>query len=82
MYRTNDHIAVAAAGVKSDANLLINYARIVAQRYRLSFEEEIPLEQLVRGICDKKQAYTQFGGTRPLGVSFLYAGWCDIYISF
>jgi hypothetical protein len=26
-------------------------------------------------ICDRKQGYTQFGGLRPFGVSFLWAGW-------
>ena len=28
-------------------------------------------------ICDKKQGYTQFGGLRPFGVSFLFAGYDD-----
>merc|ERR1712194_589916 len=26
-------------------------------------------------VCDLKQGYTQFGGLRPFGVSFLFAGW-------
>jgi 20S proteasome subunit alpha 3 len=26
-------------------------------------------------MCDLKQGYTQYGGQRPFGVSFLYAGW-------
>lgn len=33
------------------------------------------MEQLVRSICDYKQAYTQYGGLRPFGVSFLFAGY-------
>ena len=36
--------------------------------------ESIPVEQLVAQLCDIKQAYTQFGGKRPFGVSFLYMG--------
>ena len=35
----------------------------------------MPIEQLIVNICDKKQGYTQFGGLRPFGVSFLWAGW-------
>ena len=35
----------------------------------------MPIEQLVQSICDQKQGYTQFGGLRPFGVSFLFAGW-------
>merc|ERR1712173_41247 len=30
---------------------------------------------LVTSICDLKQGYTQFGGLRPFGVSFLIAGY-------
>ena len=59
----------------ADANILINYARQAAQRYLLTYNEDIPCEQLVRRLCDLKQGYTQHGGLRPFGVSFIYAGY-------
>lgn len=65
----------AVAGMTADANILINYARQAAQRYLLTYNEDIPCEQLVRRLCDLKQGYTQHGGLRPFGVSFIYAGW-------
>jgi 20S proteasome subunit alpha 3 len=65
----------AVAGMTADANILINYARTAAQRYLLTYNEDIPCEQLVRRLCDLKQGYTQHGGLRPFGVSFIYAGW-------
>lgn len=65
----------AVAGMTADANILISYAREVAQRYLLTYDEDIPCEQLVRRLCDLKQGYTQHGGLRPFGVSFIYAGW-------
>ena len=65
----------AVAGMTADANILINYARQAAQRYLLTYHEDIPCEQLVRRLCDLKQGYTQHGGLRPFGVSFIYAGW-------
>ena len=65
----------AVAGMTADANILINYARQNAQRYLLTYNEDIPCEQLVRRLCDLKQGYTQHGGLRPFGVSFVYAGW-------
>jgi hypothetical protein len=37
----------------------------------------MPVDQLVRSLCDTKQIITQYGGVRPFGVSLLYAGWCD-----
>ena len=59
----------------ADANILINACRLQAQRYLFQYQEPIPVDQLVRGICDTKQGYTQWGGLRPFGVSLLYAGW-------
>lgn len=75
MYKLDDHIACAVAGLTADANILINKCRLKAQRHRLTYQEAIPVEQLVRSLCDEKQGYTQFGGLRPFGVSLLYAGW-------
>lgn len=65
----------AVAGMVSDANILINYARQAAQKYLLQYNTDIPCEQLVRRLCDLKQGYTQHGGLRPFGVSFIYAGY-------
>ncbi|KAF3062298.1 putative proteasome subunit alpha type-3 [Daldinia childiae] len=31
--------------------------------------------QAAQRLCDLKQGYTQHGGLRPFGVSFIYAGW-------
>lgn len=75
IYVIDDHIICAVAGISADANILLNQARLAAQRYRLSFQEPIPIEQLMQSVCDLKQGYTQFGGLRPFGVSFLFAGW-------
>jgi 20S proteasome alpha/beta subunit len=54
--------SVWLSGLTSDANILINSARYVAQRYLYNYQEPIPVEQLVRTLCDYKQQYTQFGG--------------------
>ena len=42
---------------------------------RVRYREDIPVEELVVRMCNYKQSYTQHGGLRPFGVSFLYAGW-------
>ncbi|KAL3851526.1 hypothetical protein ACJIZ3_013408 [Penstemon smallii] len=79
MYKIDDHVACAVAGIMSDANILINTARVQAQRYTLAYQEPMPVEQLVQSLCDTKQGYTQYGGLRPFGVSFLFAGWDKNY---
>lgn len=75
MSKLDDHVTTVVAGITSDANFLIDYLRRVAQNHLISYGEPIPVEQLVQRVCDYKQSYTQGGGMRPFGVSFLYAGW-------
>merc|ERR1711972_722876 len=58
-----------------DANILINKLRVSAAQHSYTYGESMPVEQLVTSICDLKQGYTQFGGLRPFGVSFLVAGY-------
>ncbi|AET37476.1 proteasome core particle subunit alpha 3 Ecym_1230 [Eremothecium cymbalariae DBVPG len=79
LYRLNDNITVAVAGLTADAEILINTARLHAQNYLKMYNEEIPVEILVRRLSDIKQGYTQHGGLRPFGVSFIYAGYDDRY---
>ena len=79
MYTIADHVGLVVAGITADANILINNLRIYAQDHLFRFDEPIPVEQLVRRVCDLKQSYTQFGGLRPFGIAFLYAGYDDQY---
>ncbi|KAM7450808.1 Proteasome subunit alpha type-4 [Porites harrisoni] len=79
IYKLHNDLACSVAGITSDANVLTNQLRLIAQRYLLQFQEAIPCEQLVSSLCDVKQAYTQFGGLRPFGVSILYMGWDKHY---
>jgi 20S proteasome subunit alpha 3 len=75
LFTIDDHLICAVAGVTSDAAILVEKLRNDSQRYTLSYQEPIPVETLVTGLCNLKQSYTQFGGLRPFGVSFLFAGW-------
>ncbi|PFX17261.1 proteasome subunit alpha type-4-like [Stylophora pistillata] len=79
IYKLHDDLACSVAGITSDANVLTNQLRLIAQRYLLQYQEPIPCEQVVSSLCDVKQAYTQFGGLRPFGVSILYVGWDKHY---
>ncbi|KAG1681981.1 Proteasome subunit alpha type-4 [Nymphon striatum] len=81
IYKLHDDMACSVAGITSDANVLTNELRLIAQRYLLQYGESIPCEQLVSWLCDIKQAYTQYGGKRPFGVSLLYMGW-DKYFGY
>ncbi|KAL7420968.1 Proteasome subunit alpha type-3 [Cryptotrichosporon argae] len=75
IFLLNNNILAGLAGITSDANSLVNYARNSAQRHLFSYNADIPVEMLVQQLCDMKQGYTQFGGLRPFGVALLYVGW-------
>merc|ERR1711982_70889 len=62
MYKLDNHLACAVAGITADANILINTARLAAQRYTFTYDEPMPVEQMAQNLCDTKQGYTQFGG--------------------
>jgi len=79
IYKLNEDMVCSVAGITSDANVLTNELRVIAQRFQLNYGEPMPCEQLVSYLCDIKQAYTQYGGKRPFGVSILYMGWDKHY---
>ncbi|KAH9795453.1 proteasome subunit alpha type-4-A [Citrus sinensis] len=74
MYKIDDHVACAVAGIMSDANILINTARVQARRYAYAYQEPI------LSVTPSKELYTQFGGLSPFGVLFLFVGWDKNYV--
>ncbi|PLW18966.1 hypothetical protein PCANC_11839 [Puccinia coronata f. sp. avenae] len=75
IFLINGNLLSGVAGYTADANSLVNYSRNVAQGHLMSYDTDMPVEQMVKRLCDLKQGYTQFGGQRPFGVSFLIAGY-------
>lgn len=74
IFQIDDHIGVSAAGILSDARVLIERAQLKSQQYRVTYDSPIDTKDVVKDICDLKQMCTQSGGLRPFGVSLLIAG--------
>jgi proteasome alpha subunit len=70
----DEQIGCATSGLVADARVLVDYARVAAQINKITYSEKIPVELLVKKICDYKQAYTQYGGVRPFGTALLVGG--------
>ncbi len=70
----DEHIGCATSGLVADARVLVDYARIVAQINKVTYEEKISVDMLVKRVCDFKQTYTQYGGVRPFGTALLIGG--------
>ncbi len=68
------HLAVTASGLIADARVLVDLARVISQRHRITYNEAPTVESISREICDVMQRLTQIGGYRPFGVSLLIAG--------
>jgi 20S proteasome subunit alpha 2 len=69
-----DSIGMVYSGMGPDYRLLVRQARKMAQNYFLTYQEQIPISQLVQRVAGIMQEYTQSGGVRPFGVSLLICG--------
>jgi proteasome alpha subunit len=53
---------------------LVSRARVEAQVNRITYADTIPLDIMTKKICDFKQSFTQYGGSRPFGTALLIGG--------
>ncbi len=74
IFQIDDHVIATAAGILSDARVLIERAQNKAQENRVTYDSPIDTLTIVKDICALKQICTQSGGLRPFGVSLLVAG--------
>ncbi len=74
IYEVDSHIVATAAGILSDARIVVEKAQLMAQQHRVTYESPIDVESIIKEIADLKQAYTQYGGARPFGISVMVAG--------
>jgi len=74
IYEIDEHVMTSAAGILSDARLLVNHVRTNAQQHRVTYDSPVDIETVIREVSDIMQQYTQHPGIRPFGVSLLIGG--------
>ena len=74
IYEIDEHIVATAAGILSDARILIEHAQVLAQQNRITYSSPIEPISIIKMIADREQMFTQYGGARPYGVAILLGG--------
>ena len=74
IFEVDDHIIATAAGILSDARILVEHAQVLAQQNRVTYDSPIEPISVIKMIADRKQMFTQYGGARPYGVAVLLGG--------
>jgi len=71
IFKIDDHIGMAAAGLLPDARSLAEYCRENAADFRREFGRPIPIKQLCHNVAAYVHAYTRHGSIRPFGCTLL-----------
>jgi len=74
IHMIDDNIGAAGAGFTGDITLLIDHARVHAQRHRLVFEDPVDVKSVVNTIGKFMYEFTRYGGVRPLGAALIIIG--------
>ncbi|KAI6228974.1 Proteasome subunit alpha type [Aphelenchoides fujianensis] len=74
IHSIDEHVMLAFAGLSADARVLVDYARIECQSYKLTLEDPVTVGTISRYIANMKQRFTQSPGRRPFGISMLIGG--------
>lgn len=75
IFSIDDHVAAVSSGLVGDARRLIQFAREEAQDNLMHFDEPVQVKTLAKKISGVMQYFTQYGGVRPFGVSFIIGGY-------
>ncbi len=74
VYEIDSHVIGTAAGILSDARILIERSQLLAQQYRVTYDSPIDVLSIIKDLADIKQQYTQHPGVRPFGIAVMIAG--------
>jgi len=75
IFRIDDHIGIAIAGLTADARVLSKYMRTECLNHKFVYEAPLQVSRLTSSVADKSQVHTQRYGKRPFGVGLLVIGY-------
>ncbi len=77
IFKIDDNVYFISAGLAGDARKLSEEARSFAVENKYLYNEEIEIATVSKKVATITQIFTQYGGMRPYGVSFIVVGQDD-----
>lgn len=74
IHEIDEHVFASVAGITADARVLVEKSQVLAQQHRITYDSPIEPELVIKEVSNIKQQFTQYGGARPFGVSYMLAG--------
>uniref|UniRef100_A0A0K0DZY5 Proteasome subunit alpha type n=1 Tax=Strongyloides stercoralis TaxID=6248 RepID=A0A0K0DZY5_STRER len=74
IHKIDEHVMIAFAGLSADARVLVDYARLECQTYKMTLEDPVTVAYIARFLANTKQRFTQSPGRRPFGISMIVGG--------
>jgi len=74
IFEIDSHIIGTAAGILSDARVLVERGQLISQQHRVTYDSPVDVVSIIKDISDIKQQFTQHPGVRPFGVAIMIAG--------
>lgn len=75
LFKIDDHMAIAIAGLTADGRVLSRYMRSECINHQFVYETPMNVGRLVTQVADKAQVCTQRSWKRPYGVGLLVGGY-------
>src|SRR3989344_7908872 len=57
IYEIDEHVMCSAAGIISDARILVNHLRVNAQQHRVTYDAPVDVESVIKEVADIQQQY-------------------------
>lgn len=74
VFKVDNQVYFISAGLAGDARKLSEFAREYAAENKYLYDESIEVSTVAKKVATVMQFFTQYGGMRPFGVSFIVVG--------
>ena len=74
VYRIDEHVFLAAAGLQGDSRYIARQLRVRAMEHRIAYGEPPTVEEVAEAAAEMQHLLSRAGGARPLGCTAIILG--------